>query len=204
MKRSLVFLSPPLSELVKPFLKNSINFLGDAFLKQLGTTESGSLRSDGLRQLENHLRLSLGDIHNLSLHDGSGLSRTARVSPELLLQYLAALTRKPYFRTIYAALPIAGIDGTLKNRMKGSPAEGTLRAKTGTLDGVYNLAGYVPDGKDFIPFVILTRTTSALASAARAAEDRIGAEMARIHHSSSMENESPYPYYPEHAGLDGI
>ena len=75
--------------------------------------------------------------------DGSGLSRHDYVSPHTLIRVLDAIRQHPDFRLFYDALPIAGIDGTIRNRMRGTPAEGNLHAKTGTLDKARSLSGYV-------------------------------------------------------------
>jgi D-alanyl-D-alanine carboxypeptidase/D-alanyl-D-alanine-endopeptidase (penicillin-binding protein 4) len=210
--KQIVLYSRPLAELIKPFLKNSVNFMGDAFLKAVGATSpgtEGSLLAPGLEKLCAFLRMEAGDIRDLSLHDGSGLSRTSRVTPDLMLRYLERVRNEKYFPALYAALPIAAVDGTLRNRMGGTAAAGLLHAKTGTLNGVYNLAGYVPNGHDYVPFVILTSTTPDNNGTARSTEDRIGARLAEVNHAEAAalilvnaESEEPYPYFPEHAGQD--
>ncbi len=207
-QKSYSSLSPPLSEILKPFLKNSVNFLGDALLKSLAASESAPLASGllepGLESMRAYL-LGLGLPRDFVLHDGSGLSRTSRASPRMLFEFLDRLQREPFFSYLWQGLAVAGVDGTLRNRMKGTPAQGKLRGKTGTLDGVYNLAGYVPHGRDYAPFVILTRTTSGYSGTARAAEDRVGAALAGLHRYLFMSEEGlpePYMYVPEQAGLD--
>ena len=75
--------------------------------------------------------------------DGSGLSLYNYVSAELLTRLLRyAWRNRNISDCLMPALPIAGVDGTLKNRMKGSTAAGNVRAKTGTLTGISSLAGY--------------------------------------------------------------
>lgn len=207
--KELVFYSKPLSELIKPFLKNSVNFMGDAFLKAIAMDPSsdgkGDLLAPALVELKNYV-IRLGMPRDFELHDGSGLSRTSRASPRLFTEFLGRIQREKYFPAILAALPIAGVDGTLRNRMKGTAAEGVLRAKTGTLEGVYNLAGYVPHGKELVPFVLLTRTTAANVNVARRAEDRMGAKLAELHRGLvdifDLPTQTPYPYVPEQAGMD--
>ena len=75
--------------------------------------------------------------------DGSGLSPYNYLSAELLVRLLRYVYNTPkLFSYIQPALPVAGIDGTLKDRMKKTPAQGNIWAKTGTLTGVSSLAGY--------------------------------------------------------------
>ena len=67
------------------------------------------------------------------------------------------------------------------------------------------MSGYVPAGKERVPFVILTRTTTALQGAARSAQDRVGASLAALHQSAFVSDEittEAYPYVPEQAGMD--
>jgi D-alanyl-D-alanine carboxypeptidase/D-alanyl-D-alanine-endopeptidase (penicillin-binding protein 4) len=103
-----------------------------------------------------------------------------------MTKLLHFLRNRSYFPQVWEALAIAGVDGTLRERMKGTAAEGVLRAKTGTLNGTYNLAGYVPkkenDGtiSDYIPFVIMTQTTSDQKAAAKAVADRVGTTLTEI------------------------
>ncbi len=76
--------------------------------------------------------------------DGSGLSRYDYITASLLVHVLRAMARDPKFAaTFEALLPIAGKDGTLRGRMKGTKAEGVVHAKTGTLSGVRSLSGYL-------------------------------------------------------------
>lgn len=79
----------------------------------------------------------------LALNDGSGLSRNDMITAEGSLQLLTYMHRHRYATAFRDALPIAGVDGTLRNRMKGTVAENNLRAKTGTLSSASSLSGYV-------------------------------------------------------------
>ena len=78
-----------------------------------------------------------------AVHDGSGLSRHDYVSPRTLVHVLDAIRVNPGLQALLRRLPIAGVDGTIRNRMKGTPAEGNVHAKTGTLDKARSLSGYV-------------------------------------------------------------
>ncbi|MCW8805628.1 MAG: D-alanyl-D-alanine carboxypeptidase/D-alanyl-D-alanine-endopeptidase, partial [Ignavibacteriaceae bacterium] len=82
---------------------------------------------------------------NYSIADGSGVSHYNLVSSELLIELLKFMyyNQQNLFEHFYNSLAVAGVDGTLKNRMKNSPAQNNVHAKTGTLNGVSNLSGYV-------------------------------------------------------------
>jgi D-alanyl-D-alanine carboxypeptidase/D-alanyl-D-alanine-endopeptidase (penicillin-binding protein 4) len=79
----------------------------------------------------------------LVYRDGSGMSRHDYVTPRALVTVLDAMRRAPTFLLFRDALPIAGVDGNLANRMKGTPAAGNVHAKTGTVDKARSLSGYV-------------------------------------------------------------
>lgn len=75
--------------------------------------------------------------------DGSGLSRSALMSAETVVKLLRYMDGASSREQFIAALPVSGVDGTLRNRMKGTVAEGRVRAKTGSLTGVSALSGYL-------------------------------------------------------------
>jgi D-alanyl-D-alanine carboxypeptidase/D-alanyl-D-alanine-endopeptidase (penicillin-binding protein 4) len=81
--------------------------------------------------------------NDVALNDGSGLSRNDLISANTTVALLTFMTKHKYFEQFRDALPIAGVDGTLRTRMRGTPAEGNLRAKTGSLSSVASLSGYV-------------------------------------------------------------
>jgi D-alanyl-D-alanine carboxypeptidase/D-alanyl-D-alanine-endopeptidase (penicillin-binding protein 4) len=199
-EESLWLTSPPLSEMLKPYLKNSVNFLGDAFLKSLGVFSpnfrSRDIHDAGLETLKNRVYPLIGSI---DFFDGSGLTRIARIRPEQLLTYLQFLRGSPHFPVYLEALAVAGVDGTLRNRMRGTAAQGNLRGKTGTLNGVYNLSGYVPQQNQWVPFVLLTRTTVSQAGPARSAQDKVGARLAAALGNSTQELPA-YPFVERNSG----
>jgi D-alanyl-D-alanine carboxypeptidase/D-alanyl-D-alanine-endopeptidase (penicillin-binding protein 4) len=80
---------------------------------------------------------------DLNLDDGSGLSRNDMITAEASVQLLTFMSKHRYASVFRDALPIAGVDGTLRNRMKGTPAENNLRAKTGSLSSAASLGGYM-------------------------------------------------------------
>ncbi|MCX8108349.1 MAG: D-alanyl-D-alanine carboxypeptidase, partial [Verrucomicrobiae bacterium] len=74
---------------------------------------------------------------------GCGLSRGNLITPAAIVALLRYMDRHPSRNDFRNSLPVAGVDGTLKDRMVGTPAEGNARAKTGSLRGIHTLAGYV-------------------------------------------------------------
>ncbi len=81
----------------------------------------------------------------LVLDNGSGLSRSERISPRQLAMMLQTAQQGPWASELMMSLPLAGVDGSMRNRLKASPAGGWARIKTGSLRNVVALAGYVPD-----------------------------------------------------------
>jgi D-alanyl-D-alanine carboxypeptidase/D-alanyl-D-alanine-endopeptidase (penicillin-binding protein 4) len=108
-----------------------------------GADANKSNEDAGLEAVRKFLHeAGVGDS-DLVLSDGSGLSRNDMITANATVQLLTYMSKHKYFAQFRDALPIAGVDGTLRTRMKGSPAEGNLRAKTGSLSSVASLSGYV-------------------------------------------------------------
>ena len=146
------FQSPPLSTIAAQTLKPSQNLYTELILRTLGkvaapapTTVSAGRTSEasGIEVVRTFLREAGVNASPLSLNDGSGLSRNDMVTAEATLQLLTYMRRHRYATAFRDALPIAGVDGTLRNRMKGTVAENNLRAKTGTLSSASSLSGFV-------------------------------------------------------------
>lgn len=138
------FNSPPLRDILGPFLKPSQNQIGEILLKTLGLERTGAGVADsGAAVITRQLREWGVDSSGVFVYDGSGLSRHDLVTPETIVRILVAMQRDTAFQVFYDALPIAGIDGTIRTRMRGTPAAGNLRAKTGTIEFVRSLSGYV-------------------------------------------------------------
>lgn len=136
--------SPPLSEILAAFLKPSQNQIGEVLFKTvaLARTDTGTARV-ARRIFGDHLRDWGAADDGFLVWDGSGLSRQDLVSPETLIRVLDAMRRHRHFQTYYDAFPVAGVDGTLRSRMRGTTAEANARGKTGTLSNVRSLSGYV-------------------------------------------------------------
>lgn len=179
------FQSPTLQTIMDWMLLWSDNTLGNrmamyASMKAgFGYTESG-IEKVFLKTLAN---LEI-DSTGLKAVDGSGLSKSNRVSARMLAQLLAKTYNNDKYRTIYGGLPIGGINGTMRHRfIKSAPeAIGLVRAKTGTLNGTVSIAGYVQGGDHEYIFVAIAdqipKGTTA-AKAARAALDKAIAKFAK-------------------------
>ncbi|MDB4951361.1 MAG: D-alanyl-D-alanine carboxypeptidase/D-alanyl-D-alanine-endopeptidase [Gemmatimonadetes bacterium] len=166
--------SPPLGEVLAGFLKPSQNQIGEMLLRTLGNERRGlGSAGNGAAVVDSVLRTwGLPSGRLLSQADGSGLSRYDLVAPELLVGILAHMTRSPNWQTWYADLPIAGVDGTLAGRMKGTPLAGNVHGKTGTLSGVRSLSGYLTTaaGEHLVFSMIVNNHTLSARDADRLAE----------------------------------
>ena len=142
--------SPPFSVIAAHTLKPSQNLYTEIILRTLGRmTSTGASQTNeeaGLIVVRNFLRQAGANESDLALNDGSGLSRNDMITANATVQLLTYMSKHRYFAQFRDALPIAGVDGTLRTRMKGTPAEGNLRAKTGSLSSVASLSGYVTSG----------------------------------------------------------
>ncbi len=140
----LTFWSAPLRDVLGAMEKPSQNQIAEIVFKTLALERTGvgtadSARALIVRQLEGWGAAPDGYV----IRDGSGLSRYDYVSPETLVRALAAVRRDTAFHVFYDALPIAGVDGTLEYRMRGTLAQGNVHAKTGFVANARSLSGYV-------------------------------------------------------------
>lgn len=144
------FDSPPLREILPHFLKPSQNQIGEILLKTVALEKTGAGVADSGRAVMRRQLFDWGvDSTGIVYYDGSGLSRHNLVSAETLVKTLVAMMRdSATFAVFYDALPIAAVDGTIRTRMAGTPAANNLRAKTGTLEFVRSLSGYVSTADD--------------------------------------------------------
>lgn len=105
------------------------------------------------------------DANGYRLRDGSGLSRNNLATPRTLVSTLRSMYHARGNDVFFASLPVAGISGTLKNRLRHTTAEGSVRAKTGTLRGVKALSGYVEHSEyGILVFSIITNQPTDLLS----------------------------------------
>jgi D-alanyl-D-alanine carboxypeptidase/D-alanyl-D-alanine-endopeptidase (penicillin-binding protein 4) len=136
--------SPTLGEIFPHFFKPSQNQIGEILLHTLGLEKEHLGTADAGRRVVERQLLAFGaDSDGFVVRDGSGLSRHDYVTPETIVRVLDAMRQRDDFKIFYDAMPIGGVDGTIANRMKGTPAQGNVRAKTGTVDRSHALSGYV-------------------------------------------------------------
>jgi len=143
--------SRPLAEVLRDINKPSDNTLARMLYLTLGTLKPGFGQSSAttLAASEAEVRAWF-ERHGIShaglvIENGSGLSRLERIRPSQLAALLMAASDSAWAPEFLASLPIVGIDGTMHNRLRDTPAAGWARIKTGTLKDVAGIAGYVPD-----------------------------------------------------------
>jgi len=142
----------PLAELLHGMLKSSDNPQARLLYLRLGLAHPRVAEfertADAAEQTVREWFSAQGiDSAGLVLDNGSGLSRSERIQPAQMAALLVAASRGAYWPELLTALPIAGVDGTMRNRLKTSPAAGQARLKTGTLSNAVALAGYVRDSR---------------------------------------------------------
>jgi D-alanyl-D-alanine carboxypeptidase/D-alanyl-D-alanine-endopeptidase (penicillin-binding protein 4) len=139
--------SPPLSIIAAQTLKPSQNLYAELLLRSLGKAAATDPRQTAeeagvaaVRQFLSRAGVNPADVQML---DGSGLSDGDRATADATIKLLVHMSRHPAGFKFREALPIAGVDGTLRNRMKGTAAMNNVRAKTGTLSSASTLSGYL-------------------------------------------------------------
>ncbi len=136
--------SPPLREVLKALMKPSQNQIAEMLFRTIALEKYGAGRPDSAASaVRQQLAQWSVPPSETVIRDGSGLSRYDYITPRTAVRILDAMRRSPNFSVYYDALPIAGIDGTLRSRMKGTPAANNVHAKTGTVAQSRSLSGYV-------------------------------------------------------------
>ncbi len=136
--------SPRLEEILKVINKRSQNLFAELALRTVTAVKDTNGRGEfALQKLLEFLDSAGCNVKQLRIQDGSGYARTNQISPAELVHLLKYARRHRYWKAFKESLPIAGIDGTLKLRMKNTRAEGNVRAKTGFLDNVRTISGFV-------------------------------------------------------------
>lgn len=175
--------SPPLSEILKALLKPSQNQIAEMLYRTVALAKTGTGSADSARSVVEHQIAAWGVAvpSEAVVRDGSGLSRYDYISPRTVVRILDAMRKSPAFPVYYDALPIAGVDGTIRNRMKGTPAEGNVHAKTGSVAQSRSLSGYVTTADQHVLiFSFLSNNWTVPVRSVERVQDAIAARLATM------------------------
>lgn len=167
----------PMQKVLNQLMKESDNLNAEAMLCRIGLQAKGRKyvsAEDGIAEIMKLLRRLGHDPDDYKMVDGSGLSNYNYLSPELLVDFLKyAYSQSEIFQKLYKSLPVGGIDGTLKNRMKSAPSFRSVHAKTGSFTAINALAGYLKmkNGHE-VAFAIMNQNVLSGAKA-RAFQDKV-------------------------------
>ena len=139
--------SPPLSEIVSQMNRESINIVAELLFRDAARASAPNGMSSaeaGLTNLRDFLQKKVGaDPQSIRVSDGSGLSTLDYMTPRVMIQLLSYAHKGPWSSAFHGSLPVAGESELLRRRMRSTPAQGNLHAKTGTTNTVVGLGGYV-------------------------------------------------------------
>jgi D-alanyl-D-alanine carboxypeptidase/D-alanyl-D-alanine-endopeptidase (penicillin-binding protein 4) len=171
--------SPPLVELLQVTSKTSQNLHAELMLREVGrVSRFMGTREAGLEEMKALFKEAGASAGDARVEDGSGLARNVMVAPRLMTRILAYLYASKYREAFISLFPIGGEDGTLKNRMKDSPAADEIHAKTGTLSRAIALSGYVDSKtRGWLAFSIIVNSFTAPPSEVRKWIDKIALEL---------------------------
>jgi D-alanyl-D-alanine carboxypeptidase/D-alanyl-D-alanine-endopeptidase (penicillin-binding protein 4) len=169
--------SAPLSRIVRFMNQESDNFTAELLLKQLGAVDEASGTSAaGARAVRRALREAAIPLAGVRIVDGSGLSPRNRLTAAALIGILVAAWHDPVIRPPFVqSLAVAGVNGTLEDRLRAAPARGVVRAKTGTTSESSALSGYV---RGRFAFAVLQNGRPVSHYWARRAQDRFASVLA--------------------------
>ena len=167
--------SPLVGRLIKIMDRRSDNYFAEVLNKRLAVAVGATgTMAHGRRETRRYLTSIGVDLSDARLYDGSGLSPADRLSPAQLVALLRRVLKQPYADTLRRSLPVAGVNGTLADRMRSGPAHDNAQAKTGTLDDASNLSGYVTSANGHrIVFSIMVNHGRLNITAAQTLQDRI-------------------------------
>jgi D-alanyl-D-alanine carboxypeptidase/D-alanyl-D-alanine-endopeptidase (penicillin-binding protein 4) len=167
---------PPLAQVIQAVNKPSQNLHAEILLRLLGARVNGQGTAEaGHAAVKEFLRRIGVAGETSALRDASGLSRSDLIPPHDLVDLLVGMDRHPYAGVFRDSLPVAGVDGSLRNRMKGTRAEGRIVAKTGSIRYVNALAGYATTlGGERLAVAILANHHTGPSREVVAAIDEIG------------------------------
>lgn len=166
--------SPSISQIAGPLLTHSDNLYAEQLFRGAAHVNRASASNSSARA---HAYETLGkldvDTRGLVMADGSGLSRRNLVQPRQLVQLLRSIRRRPYAARFLDCLPVAGVSGTLRERLAFKPARERVRAKTGFISRVVCLSGYLlRDDQEPLIFSVMLNDFTCETAKAKAACDR--------------------------------
>ena len=167
-----------LSEAIDPLLKDSDNLYSELLLYTLAKEFYGEPANaeNGVKMVDSLITLIGKNPKNYRIVDGSGVSHYNLITSDLIIEVLKYLyyNKPDFYNLIYKSFPVAGVDGTLDERMIGTSAENNVHAKTGTLSGVSCLSGYVTAKNDHtLAFSIMIQNYITKSKIAKSFEDEI-------------------------------
>ena len=194
----------PISEIISVMLKKSDNLCAENLFKYLAHAQSGQegTSTGGEKAVKEYLRRQGIPTDRLVIADGSGVSRYNLTNADTIARLLVAVSKdQETFPLFAAALPLAGKDGTLVNRMKGTPAEQKVKAKTGTMQGVSALAGYTvtADGEP-VAFAMIVENFVGSEQRMRKFLDRIAVLLSSYSVTTPVKADHEREYLSLHAG----
>ncbi|MBO7120504.1 MAG: D-alanyl-D-alanine carboxypeptidase/D-alanyl-D-alanine-endopeptidase [Bacteroidaceae bacterium] len=169
-----------IDDLLAPMMKQSDNIYAECLFYQTAATtgKKGAGHKEAAQRTEELLRRIGVNPTPYKVADGSGLSLYNYVSAEMLVALLGYAWQTESIREhLLPSLPVSGYDGTLKNRMTGTAAEGNVRAKTGTVTGISSLAGYITAANGHVLAFAIINQGVAQASMGRAFQDKVCQEL---------------------------
>lgn len=135
--------SPPMIEIVRVLNKVSQNLHAEILLRTVAKEKTGVGSLSAGLQVEKKFLTSIGiPAGDVLVDDGSGLSRENLVTPRAVVALLEYIEQQPWGSAFLSTLPVAGLDGTLQHRMIGTPAEGRVQAKTGSVEHTQAMSGF--------------------------------------------------------------
>ncbi len=172
--------SDSLGSAIAEMLKPSDNQMAETILRTVGFEAGGEGSTGAGLDVSRDVLAAWGiEPGAMSLADGSGLSRYNRMAPSAMARLLRTMWRHPEHDVFLAGLPVAAVDGTLRSRLSGTPAEENVRAKTGSLAAARALSGYLTDGAgETLVFSLMLNDYDVSGSVAVALEDLIVEQVA--------------------------
>ena len=178
--------SRPLIDIIRVAVQASINSILDRTYFETAAKMQAQNSNEPSLSILSEVGGDPSLLEGIMIQDGSGLVVDDRLRPDTLLRFLKGLPNQNYFSDFVSTLAVAGKAGTLRNRLTGPITNGRIFGKTGTIDGVYNLAGFFgTPGEHLEPFVILTESAFD-AGTVRGMIDRVVTQFAGLNQSLTL------------------